>query len=175
MNKHEQFVVEDRKKQKEYVKVLKELFDLWLYEWHVKEQEKRRKKEAEKHHHKHPGSKAVKLELTLIFNGKTFTGDKMITLTDVQKYSVRIKDELDGKGNVVPTSGPFTFTLSDDSLGTLTNDADGLGTTFSANKTGSGTIVATDTGVNIQATSSFTVIAGAPVTIELTESAPDAQ
>jgi len=117
---------------------------------------------------------AVILRLVQTLEGKEITG--MVTLTDVQKYTIRIKDELDVKGNPVQSAGPFSFAVSDSSLGAFTPDADGLGGSFAAaGPLGSGTVTATDSSNNLQGVSSFTIIASAPVSIELQEGTPEAQ
>jgi hypothetical protein len=100
----------------------------------------------------------------------------MVNLTDVQKYTVSIKDELDAKQNPVQSAGPFSFVLSDTAFGTLTPSADGLSAEFVAGgKLGTGFITATDSSNQLQGVSNFTVGPSAAVTLELNESTPVGQ
>lgn len=125
-----------------------------------------------------PGPPVV-LELTQILEGKEIQG--MVNLTDIQKYSIRVKDELDAKGKPVAAAGPFKSALSNSALGTLTDDADGLGTTFAVGDLvgvdlpATGTITLTDSTNSLQGVSDFTINPSAATQIELTEGAPTNQ
>jgi hypothetical protein len=122
--------------------------------------------------HTRPGPPVfVDLEMTLP-DGKKKRGNQMVNLTDVQKYRIRVKDELDSKGFVVSPANPFTATVSDDTLGVFVMDPDGLGGEFTASKPGAGSVTLTDPVANIAGVSNFTISPGPAATVELDESAP---
>lgn len=123
-----------------------------------------------------PGT-PVKLILVATLEGKIFGGGEMVTLTDKQSYGVSVGSEADALGNPLPAdAGPFSFKLSDDTLGTLVDGADGKSTQFTPTQTpghlGAGSIICTDASNSLQGISNFTVIASAPATLILNESAP---
>jgi hypothetical protein len=97
-----------------------------------------------------------------------------LTLGIDGQYHIRVTGETTAQGNPFPLPTlPFTFQLSDGTLGTFTADADGLGGAFVAAKAGSGTITITDPVFNaVTATSSFTIASPVPTAIQFTESAP---